>query len=70
MPNTAKNPSKRAPSGTSQRPKKRAKGTASQPVVINSQALVEPPSPSPLPPTNTLQALVNQSQAPTFEARL
>jgi hypothetical protein len=46
---------------------KRAKGTASQPIHVDSQL----PSPLPLPPpTNAFQALVSASQAPTFEARL
>ena len=46
---------------------KRAKGTASQPIAVDSQ----PPSPPPPPPiTNAFQALVGASQAPTFEARV
>ena len=64
--NTIKSAKRRAPAGYSGA-KKRAKGTASQPVVIESQQL---PSPSPLPITNTLQALASASQAPTFEARV
>ena len=51
---------------------KRARGTASQPIIINSQPQLPAalPSPSSLPITNTLQALASASQAPTFEARV
>ena len=71
MPNAPKTPAKRGGSGASQRPKKRAKGTASQPINIDSQEPPEPPkSPSPLSLANAFQALVSASQAPTFEARI
>ena len=62
---------KRAFAGSSG-PDKRARGTASQPILINSrpQLPAAPPSPSSLPITNTLQALASASQAPTFEARV
>jgi hypothetical protein len=69
MPIVAKDSTKRASSDALSRPKKRAKGTASQLIPIDSQAPA--PSPSPPPPiTNALQALVSESQAPTFEARI
>jgi hypothetical protein len=73
MPIIAKNSTKRASSDALSRPKKRAKGTASQPIPINSQAPALSPSPPPPPPppiTNALQALVSKSQAPTFKARI
>ncbi|KAF2825058.1 hypothetical protein CC86DRAFT_468295 [Ophiobolus disseminans] len=41
----------------------------SQPIPIDSQAPALSPSP-PAPITNALQALVSESQAPTFEARI
>jgi hypothetical protein len=62
---------KRASAGSSSA-NKRARGTASQPILINSQPQLPaaPPSPSSLPITNTLQALTSASQAHAFEARV
>ena len=65
----AKKRTKASPSS----PNKRPRGTASQPMNVDSQQPSQsPPSPSPLPPpiTNVLQALASASQAPTFEARV
>ena len=71
MPNAPKNPAKRGGSSALQHLKKRAKGTASQPININSyEPLGLLKSPSPLPLANAFQALVSASQAPTFEARI
>jgi hypothetical protein len=64
MPIVAKKSIKRASSDVLSRPKKRAKGTASQPIPINSQAPAlssSPPPPPPPPITNALQALVSES---------
>ena len=65
---TIKATKKRAFAGSSGA-NKRARGTASQPVIIDSQLPAAPPSPPP-PITNALQALASASQAPTFEARV
>jgi hypothetical protein len=63
-------PKKRASQGTSG-PNKRARGSASQPITVNSQ-LSLPPPPPPLcaPRPSILQALVNASEASNFESRL
>jgi hypothetical protein len=53
MPIVAKNSTKRASSNALSRPKKRARGTASQPIPINSQAPALSPS-LPLPIINAL----------------
>lgn len=66
---TNKKDKKRAPFSASSRLNKRAKGTASQPIHVDSQAPAASPPLSPPPITNALQALVNASQAPTFEQR-
>ena len=63
-------PKKRTSQGTSG-PNKRARGSASQPITVDSQ-----PSPPPLSPPlraprlSVLRVLVNASQAPDFESRL
>jgi hypothetical protein len=71
MPSKHTTTKKRASAGSSSA-NKRARGTASQPIIINSQPQLPaaPPSPSSLPITNTLQALKSASQAHTFEARV
>jgi hypothetical protein len=71
---TNKDAKKRTKAGPSS-PNKRPRGTASQPINVDSQQPSQsPPSPSPPPPpppiTNILQALASASQAPTFEARV
>jgi hypothetical protein len=60
---------KRAHFSASSHPNKRAKGTASQPIPVDSQAPATSPPLSPPPITNALHALVNASQAPPFEQR-
>jgi hypothetical protein len=71
MPSKHATTKKRASAGSSSA-NKRARGTASQPILINSQPQLPaaPPSPSSPPITNTLQALTSASQAYTFEARV
>lgn len=66
---TNKKDKKRAPFSASSCLNKRAKGTASQPIPINSQAPAASLPLSPLSITNALQALVNASQALTYKQR-
>ncbi|KAF1833435.1 hypothetical protein BDW02DRAFT_379434 [Decorospora gaudefroyi] len=60
MPSEHTTTKKRASAGSSSA-NKRARGTASQPILINSQPQLPaaPPSPSSLPIMNTLQALTS-----------
>ena len=69
-PKDATKPTKRRAAAGPSGAQKRRKGTVSQPILVNSQQLSEPPSPSPPPITNAFQALASASQAPTFEARV
>ena len=68
MPSGSKKSIKRAASVVEARSNKRAKGTASQPINVDSQASTASSALSPPPILNALQALVTRSQAPTFEA--
>lgn len=70
MPSNTKKSVKRAASSVAARSNKRAKGTASQPIHVDSQAPTASLDLSPPPILNAFQALVTGSQAPTFEARI
>ena len=70
MPSGSKKSVKRTASGVEARSNKRAKGTASQPINVDSQASTALSNLSPPPILNAFQALVTGSQAPTFEAQI
>ena len=68
-------PPRKRVSTTSIAPRKRARvadpsGSASQPIVVNTQPSAPSPSPSPLPHPLSVQALFDASQATTFESQL